>query len=323
MCALAFAMGAQGCVLSEQRAIRSQRSETINERVEAGADASIDARADALVDARVDAQQPSRAGLACDGDGGCGELLCDRSVRGGTCTGPCTNNGVLVSEQQQCGGAGATCLSFGDAPDARSQCTSACRPSRAGSCRSGFICTGYWYTHEGATPDTPGCAPFCTSDAHCPEGERCNARTGACSATGSDETRIADGLPCVVPAAGEPSPCRGLCFDTSLSRSGLGLCGSLVDLSARPTCGDPALSEPIGRLGADNLGICLFRRCDATRCCPSGLRCFVAFAGDSEGSCDRDHGEPMQPSIACDAADAGDAGEDSAADATSDGEGGL
>ncbi len=256
---------------------------------------------DAIADTGV---SPSRAGLACNDDTMCGILSCDTSVVMGRCSGMC-NNGSAASEATQCGGAGTTCVSFGDEPQSTTLCTNRCRATAMSGCRPGYVCTGFWYTHAGAMPDAPGCMPQCSADSHCKAGERCNVRTGACGAMGSDPTKLDDGQACTVPAMGQPSPCRGMCFTISSADRTRGLCASFIDLSTAMECpDDPMNVQPIGRAGADNKGLCIFRNCSATNCCPGGMTC-EGVVGAVEGRCTPVR-DPMAAVIACSArADSG------------------
>lgn len=260
-------------------------------------------------DARADTgtSTASQAGAACTDDSTCNGLTCDTSVPGGICTGACSNAASQAMEQSMCGGTGSTCLAIGDGADANTLCTKACRASTATSCRAGFVCTGFWYTHEGGTADTAGCFPFCATNEHCAAGEMCNPRTGSCGTTGANNALLADGQPCTIPGTNQPSPCRGICFrmtDTGTT----GICGSFINLSTDRECRDePTLIQPLGRNGTDNLGICLFRTCSASQCCPNGLVCEGAAAGDTEGFCGVD--DATVPNIAC--GGGSDAGTDS------------
>ncbi len=250
---------------------------------------------------------PSRAGLPCIDDTMCGILTCDTTVAMGICTGMC-NNGSAASEAAQCGGSGGTCVSIGDEPMSTTLCTKSCRATAASGCRPGYVCTGFWYTHAGAMPDAPGCMPQCSDDLHCNAGERCNVRTGACGMMGSDPTKLADGQACTLPAMGEPSPCRGICFTVSSTDRTRGVCGSFIDLSTVMECpDDPMNVQPLGRMGADNKGLCIFLSCSATNCCPEGMTCQGA-AGAADGTCSPVR-DPIATVIAC--TGSGDAGEDS------------
>ncbi len=259
-------------------------------------------------DARVDSGiSPSRAGLACNDDTMCGTLTCDTSVAMGICTGMC-NNGSAASEAAQCGGSGSTCVSIGDEPQSTTLCTKSCRATATSGCRPGYVCTGFWYTHAGAMPDAPGCMPQCSANSHCNAGETCNVRTGQCGMMGSDPTKLADGQACTPAAMGQPSPCRGICFTVSSTDRTRGVCGSFIDLSTVMECpDDPMNVQPLGRMGADNKGLCIFRGCSATNCCPGGMTCQGA-AGAADGTCSPVR-DPMATVIACGAGP--DAGADS------------
>ncbi len=258
-------------------------------------DARVDARPDA--DAAVADAMPSRAGAACtmpDPMGGmdpaCGDsLLCIPSGTTPICSGQCENDTSQAMERASCGGAGSTCLTQGDPPQANSICTSSCRPAAmtvaTGACRAGFICTGWWYTHAGATPDSPGCFPFCSQNSDCGMGAPgmvCNARTGSCGMTAVDTTRLPDGAPCnpmtTVMVPGETRPrniqCRGICFGTSSTARTNGICGSLINTRVATGCpDDPDTIAPLARAGADNLAICIFRQCNTNADCRSPHIC--------------------------------------------------
>ncbi len=263
-------------------------------------------------DARDGAAATSRAGLECMDESMCGgSLTCDTMlVAGGVCTGTC-NNGTPAMEAQQCGGAGSTCLTAGDPPDSVSECTKSCRARvMASGCRAGFICTGFWGTHMGGVPDSPGCSPFCTADAQCTGGQRCNVRTGECGAAGSNMALIADGEPCRIPAQNQPSPCRGICFPV-VNGNPTGVCGSIIDLSKTQECPDSPMTIPPLGVDGDNLAYCNFHSCSANECCRGGLVC---EGQDGNGLCVVD--DPMTPNIDCTAS--GDAGADGGADASAD-----
>lgn len=270
---------------------------------------------DAAADARPDSggSTMSSAGAVCTDDTMCNGLTCDTSIHAGFCSATCTNNASQANEQGQCGGTGSTCLAIGDGADANTLCTKACRVNVATSCRPGHVCTGFWYTHENNTPDATGCMPWCATNDQCDAGQQCNPRTGSCSMTAPNPNLLADGMPCTVPAMNAPSPCRGICFRVS-STGTTGLCGSFINLATDRECRDePTVVQPLGRSGMDNLGLCIFRSCSTSQCCPNGLVCEGQMAGDTEGLCGID--DPMQPNIACTPGTDGGAGSDAAADA--------
>ncbi|MBL8680015.1 MAG: hypothetical protein JNK05_12650, partial [Myxococcales bacterium] len=165
-----------------------------------------DARIDAQTDTRTDVGlQPSTAGNECTDDSMCGRLSCDTSIAGGLCTSTnCTQNSSQANEAAQCGGTGATCLTFGDGAMSEAFCVKSCRPTMSPNCRPGHVCTGWWSSHAGGTPDSPGCLPFCSDDSHCVAPERCNTRTGTCQTMAPDPSRISDGQPCRLPTASQP-----------------------------------------------------------------------------------------------------------------------
>jgi hypothetical protein len=129
---------------------------------------------------------------------------------------------------------------------------------------------------------------------------------------------IPDGMPCTVPARNEPSPCRGICFRVSENPNDRrGICGSFVNLATARECPDdpenvPLLGRVRGEMREDNLGLCLFRRCSTSQCCPMGLVCEGARDGDTEGLCGSD--DPMDPNIPCSPGGDGGMSSDAAAD---------
>ncbi len=284
----------------------------------------------------------SRASAMCTEDSQCGggSLGCDDGIAGGACTAECVNSTSQPCERAQCGGNGATCLTIGDGPDSASFCAASCNPTaragNPGSCRSGTVCTGWWYTHEGATPDATGCEYFCTSDATCPMGQRCNVRTGECGDAAADTTRRADGQPCDPSMeSGDPpmnTQCRGICFQET-DDPHQGICGSLVNLAATPECPDNpthihalAPSDDNGRV--DNLGLCIYvEDCTSDADCAAPLRCTPGEDGEPS-YCTYDDGTlppPTDGGVRLDAASDGgpsDAAVDSGPrDASADGAG--
>jgi hypothetical protein len=300
-----------GCTFEVQRVERSRV--TIGRPDSSTADVPFDVRTDTGV-------VRSRAGSRCTEDHECEPLTCDRTVLEGLCTAnTCYQTTSQANEAAQCGGIGATCLTEGDGAQANAYCLQSCRPMNP-MCRPGHLCTGFWYTHMGGMPDSPGCVPFCSEDAHCNTGEHCNARTGKCQMAVPDPALLADGLPCLVPSGMAPSPCRGMCFRV-VTGNPIGICGSTINLALTSTCpDDPMAIQPLARLGMDNLGLCIFRRCSATQCCPSGLVC----EGDGEPAvCSVD--DMFEPNIECDgdggmrdAASEGDASDDVVSDGDND-----
>ncbi len=218
-------------------------------------------------------------------DPACGALLCYSSGSVPFCTDTCSNSASQAVEQSMCGGAGSTCLTQGDAPDDSSLCTNTCRPTgtttATGACRAGFVCTGWWFTHASGTPDTTGCTPFCTTNAHCATGSVCNTRTGDCGTSAFVAARLPDGAPCnptvttTVPGSTTPQnvQCRGLCFSVSDTAT-QGICGSFIDLRQTTSCPDtPATLFPLAPEGTDNLGICIFKDCTRGTDCTAPLIC--------------------------------------------------
>ncbi len=237
----------------------------------------------------------TRAGAACTmpATGGgldpaaCGNRLrCISTETTPMCSLACTNNSSLTTERNACGGGNATCLSYGDGSTARSQCTQSCspgaRPGATLACRSGFLCTGWWFTHATSTPDAPGCVAFCANDSQCPSGLRCNPRDGVCSVRGIDLTKLADGMPCD-PTMVETPPgytvrrnyqCRGICFNIIGARPTEGVCGSFVNLALSPSCPDsPSTITPGTADTPDNLGLCIERSCVRNANCTAPLVC--------------------------------------------------
>lgn len=239
---------------------------------------------------------PGRAGQPCMTDFDCGGLSCDTSVPGGTCTSACTNSSSVDREQAQCGGTGTTCLATSDVDAACVQACIAAQGNRPSRCRSGFVCTGLWFAQASGMPDSNGCFQFCSRDADCQPGVQCNPRTGRCGEMPENPMGLADGTPCAV---SDPSACRGTCFQVSQTGS-TGICGSFIDLERTRDCPDGMGVEPLTP-GGDNLGLCIFRRCDESICCPRGTVC--EGDGGASGFCTID--TPESPNIACSVGDAG------------------
>jgi hypothetical protein len=234
----------------------------------------------------------SRAGAMCTDSAMCGggSLECDTDVGGGYCFGECVDNASQPCEQAQCGGTGSTCVSVGDGADSAAFCTPICNPiartGTPGSCRSGTVCTGWWYTHETGEPDRTGCDYFCASDANCGAGMSCNVRTGACGSV-VVATRRADGEPCnPTVTSGDPPEniqCRGICFQYT-NRANQGICGSLINMNVQMACPDDpthilpdAPSDVNGR--TDNLGLCLAKECTTNADCTAPLTCISSGMG--------------------------------------------
>jgi len=202
------------------------------------------------------------------------------------CTRDCTSSPSQATERSMCGGGNATCLSYGDGPDAFLECAAACSPGAAsrapGSCRAGFVCTGWWLNRADLHSDAPGCAPLCSRDADCYAGERCNPRVGVCDIPLPNPARLPDGAPCNPTIRETPAgefearntQCRGECLAVSDSAPTQGICGSFVNVAERPTCpDDPAVVLPDTGPDADNFGVCLFRLCGANAECRGPLVC--------------------------------------------------
>ncbi|MDB4928293.1 MAG: hypothetical protein JWM10_777, partial [Myxococcaceae bacterium] len=237
---------------------------------------------------------PSRAGLTCADDSECGGVLgCDTDIPGGFCSADCANNANQVREREQCGGAGSTCLAFGDT---NGYCTRTCNPTaRAGTanaCREGQVCTGWAYNHEGFEPDAVGCDVFCTANSQCGS-DPCNLRTGECGEA-ADMTARADGEPCdPTVESGDPPAnrqCRGICFQMTDVET-QGQCGSLVNVAVTPRCPDdsahiaPEVSHDEAGENADNVGVCLFKTCASNADCTAPLTC-VPGPGGASSECE-------------------------------------
>jgi hypothetical protein len=211
---------------------------------------------------------------------------CFPTVTTAACTRDCVDSALQGTERSMCGGPNATCLTSGTGPDTFSVCATACAPGAAsgapGSCRAGFVCTGWWFTRADFRSDTPGCAPFCSRDADCYPGERCNSRVGVCDIPLPNNARVPDGAPCnptiqeIPPGEIDPrnTQCRGECFPVSETVASQGICGSYVNVAERPTCPDePDVILPDTGPDADNLGVCLYRLCRANAECRGALVC--------------------------------------------------
>ncbi len=262
-----------------------------------GMDAAVDAPPVDVVARDVRVQPGSQpAGAECIDNSDCRMGLgCDTSVRNGFCTARCMN-GNAIAEQAACGGAGSTCVTNGDPPAANSFCGQVCIPGPGPGCREGQVCTGFWVSHAGGRPDSPACVPFCQRDLECPAGEVCQTRLGDCGMDRVNPMLLADGQPCMRPAMGAASPCRGVCFNV-LNGSPIGVCGSLIDLAIRPDCPDGPATPPLSVMN-DNLAYCVFRRCGGMNgCCPAGLVCEGNGAGAMTGFCTAD--DPMVANIPC------------------------
>lgn len=246
-------------------------------------------------DPRPDAGETGVAGRPCTSDFECAGLSCDTSVRGGVCTRACTNSSSQGFEQMQCGGSGTTCVATSDVDAA---CLQACTPRQGGrpsQCRPGFVCTGLWFVQPSGMPDTSGCFGFCSSDSDCAAGVQCNPRTGRCGEMPENPMGLPDGTPCPID---NPTACRGTCFRIT-ERGSVGICGSFIDLERTRDCPDGMGVEPLTP-GNDNLGLCVFRRCDESICCPGGTVC----EGDgTAGFCTID--TPEVANIPCGATDSG------------------
>lgn len=248
----------------------------------------------------------TRAGALCthpSSTGGtdvaCGsDFVCVPTETTPVCTIDCVDSASQAAERAMCGGAGSTCLTLGEPSEGDSLCTQACSPGAArggpGSCRAGYVCTGWWFTHNDGRADTPGCAAFCGANTDCLMGASCNVRQGRCGVRLPDMTRGADGTACdptlieLVMEEGvrRNTQCRGICFQASPTERTHGLCGSYIDLSLRLTCpDDPSSVQPETDFGADNLALCINRLCHANGDCRAPLVC--RYYEDAMGRPDR------------------------------------
>lgn len=255
------------------------------------------------IDLGVDAGVRSMAGGRCASDDDCDPtvtsgLACMAHLSaGGFCSGGC-DPGSRAEEAAACGGSGATCvlgspLSLSDR--SRGVCVRSClvgrRTEATGGCRSGQVCTGYWLNQPTGEPDSPGCFPFCTEDSQCAgvtvgdvAAPRCNVRTGRCAPTPVDMTLLRDGDPCN-PAEVQMTrrqPCRGNCFQ--ITRNPVqGICGSFVNSAVTGGCPDDPAQNILG-MGADDLGLCIWRDCTRNADCATGLVCRFHEADDGGGA---------------------------------------
>jgi hypothetical protein len=148
----------------------------------------------------------------------------------------------------------------------------------------GQVCTALWISNDLTRLGDPACVGFCQSDLDCqgdPRGGRCSLRTGACGARADDSRMAVDGTLCDVTAldaAGRSRTCRGYCARVGVGN--LGLCASLIERSTRPRCyDDPASMTPLGPVGADNLGLCVYRACSDGCACSGGAACIYPEDG--------------------------------------------
>ncbi|MBL8601747.1 MAG: hypothetical protein JNK72_07475 [Myxococcales bacterium] len=201
-------------------------------------------------------------------------LVCDAAL-GGVCSRSCQGDHQTPAvEAAACEDPQATCLDT-DGVTGSGACLRRCDPRASveadGACRAGFVCTGLWLRQRSAWPDTAACARFCSDSSDCagdPEGALCNPRTGRCGLSLAPDTALEDGTACDPSALDDV--CRGQCFRVN----GGGLCGSLIDRRLRRACPDaPAQITAAGPVGADNLGLCMYRSCVDNCECPRGLVC--------------------------------------------------
>jgi hypothetical protein len=99
---------------------------------------------------------------------------------------------------------------------------------------------------------------------------------GWCATVGHDPTKRPDGAPCDPTmhglAPGESLrrniQCRGACFGINPTVPSQGICGSHLALSASPSCPDgPATMAPETPPAADDLTLCIIRRCVSNTDC--------------------------------------------------------
>lgn len=232
-------------------------------------------------------RSPGEVGARCVAPGDCAEgLRCDES-RNGLCTRACEDYGDDdAAEAAACGGASRRCVRGETAPACLLGCDPLARAGSAQGCAIGEVCTGGWWLDPRYLPDAPGCVRWCSADADCagdPRGARCNPRLGRCAAEGEDRSRAPDGSPCDPRESrlveGDPLPrsatCRGFCARAGSSPSE-GICGSFVDRSRFARCPDDAPDVSMrGPFGADNLALCLWRRCGGDCECRGALRCLL------------------------------------------------
>jgi hypothetical protein len=237
--------------------------------------------------AGVCAREPGAVGARCVADPDCGEgLRCDEGLNG-LCSRACEDLGDDdQGEALACGAEGRRCVRGEPAARCQLGCDPRARPGSTGACRVGEVCTGGWWLDPQYLPDAPGCVRWCSSDADCAgdaRGARCNPRLGRCAAVGEDRAQRPDGFPCdpraTMIVAGDSLPrsaeCRGRCFALRVGGAE-GVCGSYVDGARFSRCPDDGdVIAPRGPFGADNLTLCLWRRCVTDCGCPTGLRCLL------------------------------------------------
>jgi hypothetical protein len=282
-------------------------------------------------DATPDVMQgASTAGAHCTDDTMCGAnmvLTCQQTglASNGICTATCANNASQATERTECDGTGSTCLAIGDEGDqgASTLCTRTCRTGAMNSgCQADQVCTGMWASHANATPDAPGCLPFCHSDAECPSGQHCD-QLGSCQATAVNTALKADGLPCVPsmePSSGPSTQCQGACFTLIANDRQHGICASIIDITNPPTqdtfcpAADGATILVNGPQSGDNLGYCVFRQCNCDADCMAPFQC---VQNNGIGVCTfpdpnatpPEHGTPSCPSDGGTSTDSGSGGD--------------
>lgn len=244
----------------------------------------------ALGEACVDGacrRSPGDVGARCVDSTQCAPgLTCDDS-RNGLCTRACEDLGDDdLGEAVSCGGEGRRCVRGDEGPACGLGCDPLARPRTPGACPVGEVCTGAWWLDPNYLPDAPGCVPWCSADADCAEsarGPRCNPRLGRCASVGEDRALAADGAPCDPRALqrveGDARPrsavCRGFCVQTGADPA-RGVCASFVDRSRFARCPDDGQVVSLrGPFGADNLALCMWRRCAGDCECAGALRCLL------------------------------------------------
>jgi hypothetical protein len=254
----------------------------VDAREELAGEVSVDSAPESTTDARTPVR--TSVGEPCTVDGDCGAGF--RCVEN-ACTRACVENADPLVEQLECG-IQATCLLQGD-PPAPAFCARSCDAAASDTgCRAGFVCTGFWFSRGTGMPDRAGCSAFCSADAHCPTGKKCNPRTGLCADRGVDWAKKPDGDPCT-PAAGESwkSPgqaCRGVCLGTYATSYTEGICASRVDTRLAAACPDDPAHVLLDVSQGDDSGLCWMRSCQTSCECTAPLLC-VADPGSKDAHC--------------------------------------
>lgn len=237
------------------------------------------------------ARAPGGVGARCADVSACAEgLRCD-DARNGLCTRACEDLGDDdEGESRACGADGLRCVRGEEGATCLVGCDPRARVGTVGACRVGEVCTGGWWLDPQLLPDAPGCVRWCSADADCagdPRGPRCNPRLGRCASVGEDRARLPDGYPCdpreTVRVEGDPVPrsavCRGFCAGVADDDPSRGVCASFVDRARFARCPDDGtVVSQRGPFGADNLALCIWRRCVDDCTCPPGTACLLSEA---------------------------------------------